>query len=167
MGLRPVLATRPLLVRLFKEWLKPNIPVIDDVQVDISMDKRPHTAMMSLPYLLGTTFNSIPSAMPCLHPPSQPPEALFATPPPGGLAIGLVWASNPDNKLMYRRKSIPLDTILIPFSCIERRSLGNSPLQVGDDASSLSDYISLPNIVDWNGRLGDFADTAHVVNQLD
>ena len=26
---------------------------------------------------------------------------------------------------------------------------------------------SVTNIVDWNGRLGDFADTAHVVNQLD
>ena len=38
MGLRPVLATRPLLVRLFKEWLQPEIPVIDDNQCDISLD---------------------------------------------------------------------------------------------------------------------------------
>ena len=168
MGLRPVLATRPLLVRLFKEWLKPNIPVIDDVHVDISVDTRPHTAMMSLPHLLGTTFESIPSAMPCLHPPSQPPEALFVSPPPGGLAIGLVWASNPDNKLMYRRKSIPLDTIINPFlPALKEDLLEIHSLQVGDDAKSLSDYFSVPNIVDWNGRLGDFADTAHVVNQLD
>ena len=28
-------------------------------------------------------------------------------------------------------------------------------------------YSSHPNIVNWNGRLGDFADTAHVVRQLD
>ena len=38
----PVLATRPLLVRLFKEWLQPEIPVIDDNQCDISLDSR-HT----------------------------------------------------------------------------------------------------------------------------
>ena len=104
MGLRPVLATRPLLVRLFKEWLQPEIPVIDDNQCDISLDSRPHTAMMSLPHLLGTTIQTVPSAMPCLYPPSPPPEALVLSPPPGGLAIGLVWASNPDNKLMYSVK---------------------------------------------------------------
>ena len=168
MGFRPVLATRPLLVRLFKEWLRPSVQVIDDVQCDISQDSRPHTAMMSLPHLFGTTINSVPSAMPCLHPPGPPPEALFVPPPPGGLAIGLVWASNPDNKLMYRRKSIPLKTILDPLLPALREDLLElHSLQVGDDAKSLSSYSASPNIVDWNGRLGDFADTAHVVRQLD
>ena len=53
MGLRPVLATRPLLVRLFQEWLQPSVPVINDNQVDITSEMRPHTAMLSLPHLLA------------------------------------------------------------------------------------------------------------------
>ena len=62
MGLQPVLATRPLLVRLFQEWLQPSLPVIDDNQVDISIDLRPHTAMLSLPHLFGTSLNTVPAA---------------------------------------------------------------------------------------------------------
>lgn len=168
MGLRPVLATRPLLVRLFQEWLNPQVPVIDDIQVDIKEDVRPHIAMLSLPHLFGTELSTIPAALPCLHPPSPPPESLFVSPPPGGLSIGLVWASNPDNKLMYRRKSLPLIDLLEPLLPALREDLLELHcLQVGKDAEVLGPYIDHPNIVNWNGRLGDFADTAHVVRQLD
>ena len=37
----------------------------------------------------------------------------------------------------------------------------------GSDANALDEYDDLPNVVNWNGRLGDFSDTAHVVRQLD
>ena len=168
LGLKPVLSTRPLLVRLFQEWLKPDFEVIDDVQVDISTDLRPHTAMLSLPHLLGTTRHSVPATLPNLHPPGPPPEALLVPRPPGGLAVGLVWASNPDNKLMYRRKSLPLPDLLEPMLPALREDLLELHcLQVGSDADSLAHYSTHPNIVNWNGRLGDFADTAHVVRQLD
>ena len=165
LGLKPVLSTRPSLVRLFKEWLMPEVEVIDDNQVDISTELGPHTAMLSLPHLLGTTRNSIPASLPYLHPPGPPPEALLVSSPPGGLAVGLVWASNPDNKLMYRRKSLPLPILLEPLLPALREDLLELHcLQVGQDAECLSPYSSHPNIVNWNGRLGDFADTAHVVD---
>ena len=168
MGLRPVLATRPLLVRLFQEWLQPCVPVIDDQQVDITTEVRPHTAMLSLPHLFGTTRHTVPASMPCFHPPGPPPEALLVPPPPGGLAVGLVWASNPDNKLMYRRKSLPLPELLEPLLPALREDLLELHcLQVGEDAKALQPYADHPNIVNWNGRLGDFADTAHVLRQLD
>ena len=168
LGLRPVLATRPLLVRLFQEWLMPAVEVFDDTQVDISEDLRPHTAMLTLPYLFGTTCRNVPASMPCLHPPGPPPEALLVPRPPGGLAVGLVWASNPDNKLMYRRKSLPLSDLLEPLLPALREDLLELHcLQVGPDSESLTPYSSHPNIFNWNGRLGDFADTAHVVRQLD
>ena len=168
MGLQPVLATRPLLVRLFQEWLQPSLPVIDDNQVDISIDLRPHTAMLSLPHLFGTSLNTVPAAMPCFLPPGPPPQSLLVPPPPGGLALGLVWASNPDNKLMYGRKSLPLPELLEPLLPALREDLLELHcLQVGQDADALEPYSALPNIVNWNGRLGDFADTAHVVRQLD
>ena len=106
--------------------------------------------------------------MPCFHAPGPPPEALLVPPPPGGLAVGLVWASNPDNKLMYRRKSLPLSELLEPLLPALREDLLELHcLQVGQDAKALEPYCDHPNIVDWNGRLGDFADTAHVVRQLD
>ncbi|QNI46832.1 tetratricopeptide repeat protein [Synechococcus sp. A15-60] len=168
MGLRPVLATRPVLVRLFQEWLQPSVPVIDDNHVDITTEMRPHTAMLSLPHLFGTTRHTVPASMPCLHPPGPPPETLLVPPPPGGLAIGLVWASNPDNKMMYRRKSLPLPELLESLLPALREDLLELHcLQVGEDADALQPYADHPNIVDWNGRLGDFADTAHVVRQLD
>ena len=167
-GLRPVLATRPLLVRLFQEWLQPVVPVLDDNQFDITSELSPHTAMLSLPHLFGTTLSTVPAALPCLHPPGPPPEALLVPPPPGGLAIGLVWASNPDNRLMYRRKSLPLPDLLEPLLPALREDLLELHcLQVGEDAKALEPYSDHPNIVNWNGRLGDFADTAHVVRQLD
>ena len=124
--------------------------------------------MLSLPHLLGTTRHSVPATLPNLHPPGPPPEALLVPRPPGGLAVGLVWASNPDNKLMYRRKSLPLPDLLEPMLPALREDLLELHcLQVGSDADSLAHYSTHPNIVNWNGRLGDFADTAHVVRQLD
>lgn len=168
LGIKPVLATRPLLVRLFQEWLQPSVPVIDDVQVDISTDARPHTAMLSLPNLFRTSRHTVPSSLPYLHPPGPPPEALLVPPPPGGLAVGLVWATNPDNKMMYRRKSLPLPELLEPLLPALREDLLELHcLQVGADADALEPYGEHANIVNWNGRLGDFADTAHVVRQLD
>ena len=51
LGLQPVLATRPLLVRLFREWFDFHHQVIDDIEVDLTDDMRPHIAMMSCPFV--------------------------------------------------------------------------------------------------------------------
>lgn len=168
LGIRPVLATRPLLVRLFQEWLPIDVDVIDDHDVDITADSRPHTAMMSLPHLFGTLCETVPSVLPYLRPPGPPPEALLVSPPAGGLSIGVVWASNPDNNLMYRRKSLPFSCFIEPLIPALREDLLELHcLQVGQDAAVLSRYEHVSNLHDWNGRLGDFSDTAHVVRQLD
>lgn len=169
MGIRPVVATRSLLVRLFTEWLDPKFPILDDRKVDLSSDKRPHLSMMSLPYLMRTTLLSIPSHIPYLHPPGPPPTRLFVPEPPGALSIGLVWATNPDNKLMYKRKSMQLSALMEPLLPALREDLISiHSLQVGSDSQSLIPYCSeYNNIFDWNGRLSDFADTAHVISQLD
>ena len=168
MGFRPVVATRTLLVRLFVEWFLHDVQVIDDRKVDLTTDQRPHVSMMSLPYLLGTTYVTVPSHTPYLHPPGPPPEALHFDPPYGALSIGIVWASNPDNKLMYKRKSMPLSLLFEPLLPAIREDLIQfHSLQVGDDSAQLKPYADLINVIDWNGRIGDFSDTAHVVHQLD
>ena len=167
-GLTPVLATRPLLVRLFREWFDFPCQVINDIDVDLSDDMRPHVAMMSLPYLLGTTLTTIPSCAPYLYPPGPAPEALLIPNAPGSLSVGIVWASNPDNKLMYRRKSLPLRQLLAPlYTALREDLIVFHSLQVGDDAEALTEFSDCSNVHCWNGRLSDFADTAHVVRQLD
>ena len=62
---------------------------------------------MSLPALFATELHSIPSHVPYLHT-MQPAPAHLRLETPGRLNVGVVWASNPDNKAMYRNKSIPL-----------------------------------------------------------
>ena len=168
LGLQPVLATRPLLVRLFREWFDFPYQVIDDIEVDLTDDMRPHIAMMSLPFLFSTTLTTIPSSVPYLYPSGAPPEPLLLPKSPGSLSVGLVWASNPDNKLMYRRKSLPLKSFLTPLYAAMREDLiVVHSLQVGADADDLDEFSNYSNLHNWNGRLSDFADTAHVARQLD
>jgi tetratricopeptide (TPR) repeat protein len=168
MGFQPALATRPPLVRLLRDWLPQPVPVLDDTQVDPATENRAHVSLMSLPLLMGTQLTTIPCVTPYLRPPGPPPEPLLVKQPPGGLSIGVVWATNPENKVMYKLKRLPLHELLEPLlPGLQEDLFDLHSLQVGTEAEELDPYRHLNNIHDWNGRLGDFADTAHVVQQLD
>jgi hypothetical protein len=123
---------------------------------------------MSLPMVFGTELATVPSVVPYLQPPEPPPATLQVPPPPGGIAIGLVWASNPDNKAMYKNKSFPLD-LLMPslVNLVELDLMDLHSLQFGEDAGQLAPWSSHPRITDWQDQLSDFSETAHVVRQLD
>lgn len=168
LGFQPTLATRPSLVRLLREWLPQSVTVLDDTQINPEQEQCAHVPLMSLPLLMGTELTTIPCVTPYLCPPGPPPESLLVPQPPGGLAIGLVWATNPDNKAMYKLKRVPLAELLEPLLPALREDLFHlHALQVGADADELEPYADQPNLHNWNGRLGDFADTAHVMHQLD
>lgn len=160
--------SRSPLQSLMRDWLRLGDVVIEDKSTDPSTDARPHIPLMSLPHLFGTELQTVPVLRGYLRAPGPPPSALTVSPPPGGISIGITWASNPDNKAMYRKKSIPLEMLmprlvdLMDLDLIEVHSL-----QVGDDAEQLSPWSNHPRLTDWNGRLGDFSDTAHVIQQLD
>jgi len=79
-----------------------------------------------------------------------------------------VWASNPTNKAMYRHKSLPLE-LLLPrlLPALHHDLIELHSLQVGDAAQQLMPYASLDGVHNWNGKLQNFSDTAHVVHQLD
>ena len=107
---------------------------------------RPHIALMSLPALFGTELHSF-RHMSYLKPGSALVlEHLRLEPPPGGLNVGLVWASNPENKQMYRNKSMPVEVLmpllsdLLNLGLIELHSL-----QFGNDADQLK-----PCQYEWN-----------------
>ena len=103
-----VFLTRPSLMTLMRDWTGLGDRVQAMGSTDPKVDTRPHVALMSLPRLFGTELHTVPSVCPYLQTSAPPREPLHVISPPGGISVGLVWASNPDNKAMYRDKSLPL-----------------------------------------------------------
>ena len=162
------LAHKPL-VSLYRDWMglgeKVSVALGDDSSKN---DLRPSVSLLSLPHLFGTELHNVPSVTPYLKPPCPPPPHLSISKPPGGLSVGIVWASNPVNKVMYKHKSLPASHLLPPLiNLVNLDLIELHSLQVGDDSSQLEPWLDNPRLTDWNGLLNDFSDTAHVVQQLD
>ena len=157
--------TRPSLMTLMRDWTGLGERVQAMGSTDPKADSRPHVALMSLPRLFGTELHTVPSICPYLTAPNPPREALRVVNPPGGISVGVVWASNPDNKAMYRRVFLwllmPLFEQLIDLDLIELHSLQLEPmlgsLLLGD----------IGGIHEWNNRLTDFSDAAQLLRQLE
>ena len=163
-----VLLIRPCLVPLIRDWTGYGERVQPFGCFDRTADQRQHVALMSLPALFGTELHTVPSHVPYLHTTKPCPERLRLEPPPGGLNVGLVWASNPDNKEMYRNKSMPLDVLMPPLEDLLKLGLIElHSLQFGKDSEQLSPWLGLDGVKEWNQELKDFSDTAHIVRQLD
>ncbi len=159
---------RPPLLRLFRQWLRLGEQVQPETLRTDADDRRPQCPLLSLPRLFGTELETVPSVLPYFQAPESPPPHLQVSPPPGGLAVGIVWAASADNRQMYRHKSMPL-ALLMPrlLDLLDLDLIDVHALQVGPDAPQLDPWRSHPRIIDWAPRLNDFADTAHVVSQLD
>jgi tetratricopeptide (TPR) repeat protein len=160
--------SRAPLLRLFQQWFGCGERALTQDSRTDQGDSRPQIALMSLPLLFGTELATVPSTTPYINPPEPPPPALRLAAPPGGLAVGLVWASNPDNQTMYRNKSLPLALLLPPLlDLIDLDLIELHSLQVGPDAEQLDPWRGRPGLRDWAPQLGDFCDTAHLIQQLD
>lgn len=159
---------RPELLRLMSQWLGLNQRAVPETSIPNASDQRPQIPLLSLPRLFGTTLATIPSQLPYLTAPESAPPALRVPTPPGGLAVGLVWASHAGNRRMYGRKSIPL-ALVMPrlLDLIELDLIDLHCLQWGVDANQLQSWGECPRVTNWAPLCRDFADTAHVVNQLD
>ena len=156
------------LVLLMRNWLGLGEAVVDSKSSNPSNDSRPHVPLLSLPNLFGTELDTVPVLSGYLSSPGPAPPSLLVSPPPGGISIGIVWASNPDNKAMYRKKSIPLDFLMPRLVDLMDLDLAEvHSLQVGEDADQIISWSEHPRLTNWNGLLGDFSDTAYVVQQLD
>ena len=159
---------RKALLNLFREWFGLGERAVLEKQRTDPDDHRPHASLMSLPHLFGSDLCTLPSVMPYLRPPGVTPAHLQVATPPGGLSVGLVWAANPRNKAMYRHKSMPL-RLLMPrlLDLLEMDLIDLHSLQFGDDRAQLDPYRNHERITDWSEVIDDFAETAHVVRQLD
>jgi len=158
---------RHQLLRLFNEWSPFSNSIVQERSTDPSVDIRPHISLMSLPMIFDTQLHSVPSSVPYLKPNISIPEHLQIEQPPGGLSVGLVWASNPDNKAMYKSKSVPLSLLMPLFNkLLDLDLIHLHCLQFGSDVSQLQPWLR-EGVTNWSDRLDDFSETSHVLNQLD
>ncbi len=126
-----------------------------------------HCPMLSMPLALGTTITRIPGGVPYLHADAAQVEAWrtrLAALENQGPRIGLVWAGNPRahrlaNAATDRRRSMAPDR-LAPL--LELPGLHFFSLQK-DGPAALEQFP----LTDFMGEMGDFADTAALVANLD
>jgi Tetratricopeptide repeat/Glycosyltransferase family 9 (heptosyltransferase) len=172
---RLTIATHPALQRLFSTCLDlPNSSIVTFNDLDASLCDR-YVSLLSLPHIFKTNLDSIPNFTPYIHPPKyaielqnfdriSKGEALPTT----GLRVGLVWATDPQNKQMYRHKSIRAEGVFNHLkSFLIDRSISIYSLQVGEAAAWIKPYLDLPNVCDLSDRLNDFTDTAAIIDRLD
>jgi Flp pilus assembly protein TadD len=124
-----------------------------------------HCALMSLPLLFQTDIDSIPAAVPYLHPEPELLEQWRQTlgPRDGSLRVGLVWAGSTTFQA-DRTRSLQLDqlALLAAVPHVKFYSLQKGP--PGEQAKQPPPGM---NLIDLGPQLHDLADTAAVMSLLD
>ena len=118
-----------------------------------------HAPLLSLPGILGTTLETVPSHVPYLHVDPQRTGAWRAElAPEGEFRVGIVWKGNAD-QATERFRSVPLEQFarLAQIPGVKLFSLQKHP---GTDRASFP-------LVDLSDRLSDFQETAAMVANLD
>ncbi len=144
-----------------------------------------HIPLLSLPAVLGTTLDTIPNEAPYLAAPDDRSEGANnrrwamndrssepGTPgtrnPEQPLRVGIAWAgSSTQGNDRNRSASLAAFAPLLEVPGIEWHSL-----QVGEKAGELAEWQAADDrpqaaIRDWSLEIGDWADTAAIVSQLD
>lgn len=127
-----------------------------------------HLPIMSLPYVFGTTLQTIPQQAPYLAvPPENGAKWQHRLGPRGeeqALRVGVVWAGNPAHYNDLQR-SIPCNLLLPTLARVPGVQLFS--LQKGSGADQLEAVRKNVDIVDLAPELDDFADTAAAIERLD
>ena len=160
LGARVVLEVQPPLVSLLAS--------IKGVERAVAKSDTPpptdfHIPLLSLPYLFGTTLTTIPAGVPYFLPPEQLIESWRAKldEAPAVRRIGLAWAGK---ERPYPNRSCPPEYLAPLFGVNGTRFYS---LQIGE-----RDRLPLPpelaaQVIDLTGNIGDFADTAALIANLD
>ncbi|CAB3675708.1 hypothetical protein LMG24076_02156 [Trinickia soli] len=168
-GAKVVLEVQPELRRLLS-----NLDGVD--QLLVQGEPHPpfdfHCPLMSLPLALGTSSDSIPARLPYIAADSQ----LVAhwgqqfVQAKQRLRVGLVWAGNPrlgiaTSRAMDKRRSMPFSRFAPLF---ELPGIDFYSLQKGEAAvAQLTASPLARHVIDMTDGIGDFADTAALVEHLD
>jgi Flp pilus assembly protein TadD len=163
-GGRVTVVCAPSLRRLFAT-LPGSLQIVAEKESTPPFDV--HLPLMSLPRVFGTRLDTIPSQVPYLQPDAQQAAAWRGRMPSSAvdraLRVGLVWAGSPTHKGDASR-SIPL-RLLSPLLSIPHVQFYS--LQKGERANDLRGIESPLPVIDWTQELGDFADTAALIDCLD
>jgi tetratricopeptide (TPR) repeat protein len=114
--------------------------------------------LMSIPYILGTTLESIPANVPYLSSTSQKVGSFQAQLKGETLKVGLVWLGNPDRQDDDMRRCP--ETALAPILVVD--DVQFVILQVGRKFPN-----SLGDLLDFGAQCTDFNDTAAAIAALD
>jgi len=160
-GGRIVLECQPSLCRL----LAASFP---DAAVVAAGDPLPafdvHLPLLSLPGVFGTTLDTIPASVPYLRVPDGIGSATGPfVPRRGAPAVGLVWGGDPAHRNDRQRS---LDTGALR-ALLATPGVAFVSLQKGERARVLDRLGPEFGVIDRAADLGDFADTAAAMAQLD
>lgn len=122
------------------------------------------TPLLSIPFHLGTRADSIPACLPYLSVQTDLRDRWGAKLPPQGLQVGLVWKGNPrfENDADRSLRSV-LD--LAPLWQVPHTQFVS--LQKGAGEQEADEVQLTQPLLNLGAQLGDFADTAALVVQLD
>ncbi|MBF0133817.1 MAG: tetratricopeptide repeat protein [Magnetococcales bacterium] len=148
-GLLPLLAT----AQGIDQWFTDGSPI---PECDY------HAPLMSLPYLLGTTCDTLTTPSPYLTAPPTHPLPDHWTQRPG-LRVGLVWRGNLLFRDDFKRSMDP--NRLTPLLAIP--GITFIGLQVAPRPGDIEVFVNAKNFYDASPHLTDFAQTAAVIAALD
>jgi hypothetical protein len=162
---KTILAVQPPLLRLMSR-----LPGVSEI---ITQGVQPPSfdlwcALMSLPYAVGTTLETIPAAPYLSADPADVAQWRERLAGLAGLRVGLCWAGgrsrSPSKNAEDRRRSVSLAT-LAPFGGIS--GVQFISLQKGPPADEATCPPQGMQFHDFTNDLQDFADTAALIESLD
>ena len=157
-GARIVFDCPPELLRLFANF--PGIAELRPAGAPLPAADF-HAPLMSLAHRLGITLANLPAQVPYIAAPASGP--VLPRPPGTRLAIGLVWAGRPRHTNDHNR-SLGLEDML---GLCDLPGVQFYSLQKGPRAEDIATIGARPLVRDLAPAIGDFADTARLVMQLD
>jgi lipoprotein NlpI len=102
-GARVVFQVQPALARLFRAWPSADAVIAIGEPVGDAFDT--HVPIFDLPYVFGTTLETVPAAVPYL--PLMQPEAKTVLAGDGRPKVGVIWAGQPGN-IRGKNRTLPL-----------------------------------------------------------
>jgi tetratricopeptide (TPR) repeat protein len=157
---RIVLKTFPTEVSLLQA-AAPFVEVTATLPDDLTPDFYCMTG--SLPYAFRTTLETIPGSAPYLHAPPLDEHPAMRLPVTGRPRVGLVWSGD-RRHLRDQQRSIPARQFL---RLADREGIEFVSLQAAVRPEDLPALEARPGISRVGEQVGDFADTAALIEQLD
>lgn len=158
-GGRVVIACQKPLLRLLSTV--PGVAQCADRDKD-NVETHLHAPLMELPYILGTTLETIPATVPYVFPPDNT-KIQLQIPANTRLKIGFVWATNPSNSTSGKRSCAVSHFLQL----LDVPQIALYSLQKDAPETDRELLQGLDRLQDLQAQLNDFADTAAAIAQLD